>query len=136
MPSAYRVQVTDRFSAAHHLRGVEGPCARVHGHNWKVRVTVCAGGLDEAHMAVDFLPLRDGLRELLDRWEHRDLNRIPPFDEARNPTAESVALTIAERLSGALAGTLGAAGARIEEVVIWETDDLRVSYRPPVEGAP
>src|SRR5512141_1368611 len=40
MPGIFEVSVETNFSAAHALRGYQGDCARLHGHNWTVRVSV------------------------------------------------------------------------------------------------
>ncbi len=94
----HRASVSDCFAAAHTLRDTDGPCSRNHGHNWKVSVVVEAAELDSQGMVIDFIALRRLLRGILDGYEHRDLNQIPPFDGTRNPTAENIALTIAEQL--------------------------------------
>ncbi len=120
----HRAQVSDLFAAAHTLRGTGGPCARNHGHNWRVTVVVEADELDEHGMVVDFLALKAGLRRILDRYEHRDLNEIEPFDAALNPTAENVARTIAQALceQEELPG-------RLVEVHLAEAEGMEVSVR-------
>ena len=42
----YRLKVTDSFSSAHQLRGYQGECEELHGHNWKVEVEVEGEKLD------------------------------------------------------------------------------------------
>ncbi len=125
----HRIEVRDVFSAAHHLRGVEGPCARNHGHNWRIRVAVEAEALDSNGMVVDILALASRLRTILDQWEHRDLNEIPPFDAERNPTAENVALTIAEALRDDLPRPAGDAPLRLVEVRVGEIDSATAVCR-------
>ena len=60
------------------------------------------------------------------RLHDRDLNSVPPFD-VRNPSAENVALWVAEeiRRAGVLAG-----GVRLEEVTVWEGPRNSVTFRP------
>ena len=36
----YEVSVDDNFAAAHNLRNYKGKCENLHGHNYKVRVTL------------------------------------------------------------------------------------------------
>ena len=54
----YHVSIQTHFSAAHHLRNYNGHCENLHGHNWKVEVTVSSEQLDEAGMALDFTILK------------------------------------------------------------------------------
>jgi 6-pyruvoyltetrahydropterin/6-carboxytetrahydropterin synthase len=81
--------------------------------------------LDERGMVIDFLVLQAALRQVLDRYEHQDLNRIPPFDAEVNPSAENVARLIAEQLLQLLAGKV----ARLVEVQLAETDAMSVTCR-------
>lgn len=124
MTFKYRAQVTDGFAAAHSLRGSAGLCARNHGHNWGVTVVVEADALDDRGMVVDFLDLQTELRQILDRYEHQDLNEIPPFDRERNPTAENVAREIAMLLAPKIGPQ-----ARLVEVQLSETSNMTVVCR-------
>ena len=36
----YEITVTSHFSGAHRLRYLHGKCEELHGHNWKVEVSV------------------------------------------------------------------------------------------------
>ena len=40
MDGVYALTVRTSFAAAHRLREYEGNCERLHGHNWRVEVTV------------------------------------------------------------------------------------------------
>jgi 6-pyruvoyltetrahydropterin/6-carboxytetrahydropterin synthase len=82
------------FAAAHHLVGLPAghKCARVHGHNYIVRVQLHAETLDETGFVTDYANL-SFLGELLTkRWDHRDLNEVLPD---LNPTAEHLAAYLA-----------------------------------------
>ena len=46
----YRIRVIDGFSAAHQLKGYEGRCEGLHGHNWKVEAEVEGDNLDDVGM--------------------------------------------------------------------------------------
>ena len=81
--------------------------------------------LDERGMVIDFLVLQAALRQVLDRYEHQDLNALPPFNSEVNPSAENVARLIAEQLMELLAGK----AARLVEVQLAETDTMVVSCR-------
>ena len=68
------------FSAAHFIIGHK-KCEHLHGHNWRVGVTV-EGKPDERGLVVDFLELKQLLRQLCDGYDHRLL--LP----AKNPAVE------------------------------------------------
>jgi 6-pyruvoyltetrahydropterin/6-carboxytetrahydropterin synthase len=87
----YTVTVETEFSAAHIIRGYNGPCSRPHGHNWKVTVEAKTDVLDNLGMSVDFYILQKKIDEIVSQFDHRDLNTTPPFDQALNPTSENIA---------------------------------------------
>ena len=70
----YTLQTSDCFDSAHFLKGYEGKCSNIHGHRWKVEVTVAAASLEEKGstrgMVVDFKTLKDDLSELCDYFDH------------------------------------------------------------------
>jgi 6-pyruvoyltetrahydropterin/6-carboxytetrahydropterin synthase len=104
-------------------------CARMHGHNWRVRVTVQvdADRLDAHGMGVDFRVLEQMTREAVQDFEHRYLNELAPFAE-RSPSAEAIARVVADRVATRLRGH--PSGARLHEVELWELPQYRVVYRP------
>jgi 6-pyruvoyltetrahydropterin/6-carboxytetrahydropterin synthase len=124
----YRLSVEGEFSSAHSLRDYSGKCAKVHGHNWKVRLIVCTDKLDERGMAVDFGNLKALLDEVITPFDHVDLNRVAPFDSL-NPTAENLARVIFEKVE-----TKMPAGSEVDKVQVWEYEKNRVEYsrRPAI----
>ena len=128
MPPHFLLSAEATFSAAHTLPGVE-MCDRMHGHNWRFRVTVrvTPGDLDAAGMGVDFRELERTAREIADTFEHRYLNDLPAFQNAP-PSAERIVRVIADRAAERLAGV--APAARVAEVELWEMPQYRVVYRP------
>lgn len=60
------------FAAAHFITFNKNICERIHGHNYRVRVTV-EGPLDENAYVVDFIALRDGLKKILVELDHHVL---------------------------------------------------------------
>lgn len=60
------------FSAGHFITFAGGTCERLHGHNYRVTAEV-AGPLDENHYVVDFIALRDLLREIVLELDHHML---------------------------------------------------------------
>jgi len=116
----YTIGVRGHFDAAHLLRGYEGKCAQLHGHRWEVEAVCCAETLDGTGMALDFSVLRRALAEVLETFDHRQLNDIPPFDTL-NPTAENLARVVFERLAGL-------PGPALREVKVWESPDCWASF--------
>ena len=61
----FEVSVEQSFAAGHALRNYKGACENVHGHNFKVRVTLEGGGLDSTGLLVDFLDVKQSMRPRL-----------------------------------------------------------------------
>jgi 6-pyruvoyltetrahydropterin/6-carboxytetrahydropterin synthase len=116
------------FSAAHTLPGID-MCERMHGHNWRIRLTVRVddGALDQVGMGVDFRVVERIAREVVADFEHRYLNDLEPFRH-RLPTAEHIAQLVATRAAEKLQAA--ATAARVAEVELWETPEYRLVYRP------
>jgi 6-pyruvoyltetrahydropterin/6-carboxytetrahydropterin synthase len=75
MPEQYHVRVTKDylvFSAAHFITFAGNVCERLHGHNYTVAAEV-HGPLDENQYVVDFVALREILREIVAELDHHVL---------------------------------------------------------------
>lgn len=123
MAVKYTLKVVSDFASAHTLRDYPGACARMHGHNWKVEAEVEASQLNAVGMAIDFKAIRQQVRELTDRLDHRYLNEIEPFDKI-NPTAENIAAFIFNGLSTALNDD----HIRVKAITLWETERACVRF--------
>lgn len=112
-----RLDVEFYFAAAHRLPRYEGPCFRMHGHNYKFFVAL-EGEVDpRSGMIADFGEIKRIVQEqVLARVDHRTLN-----DVLENPTAENIARWIFEALEPHLAGLC--------EVRLYEIPDSCVTYR-------
>lgn len=117
MPPRMQVEVDFRFSAAHALPLYDGPCKRMHGHNYKLRV-ICAAALDpKSGIALDFGDVQKVVaREVMPKCDHQVLN-----DFLENPTAENVILWMWEVLKKPLPGLI--------ELRLWEQDEYCMVYR-------
>ncbi len=111
------------FSASHQLSGYSGKCERLHGHNWRVRVTVASTTLDETGMVMDFHELDELMRSAIAPFEHRHLNDVSVF-RAENPTSENIARAVGETIGKALAGR----SVRLRHCDVFETDLSRARY--------
>jgi 6-pyruvoyltetrahydropterin/6-carboxytetrahydropterin synthase len=101
----------------------------MHGHNWRVRVTVrvAAERLDGHGMGVDFRDLERVTRDVVAEFEHRYLNELPVFT-AGAPSAEAIARVVSERVTQRLAGH--PSGAAVTQVELWEMPQYKVVYQP------
>lgn len=101
----------------------------MHGHNWRVRVTVRVDddALDPTSgMSVDFRDLERLTRSAVEDFEHQYLNELPTF-EHEAPSAEHVSRVVCRRVQRALGS---ADGALVDAVEVWELPEYRVVYRP------
>lgn len=121
----YELTVEATFSSAHNIRGYEGLCENLHGHNWKVEAAVASKALDTLGMVVDFKVLKTMLNDILDPLDHRYLNDVPPFDKL-NATAENIARHVFKELSKALKKKYRR--ARVTSVRVWESEKASAVY--------
>jgi 6-pyruvoyltetrahydropterin/6-carboxytetrahydropterin synthase len=114
-----RLDVEFTFAAAHRLPRYDGPCFRVHGHNYKFFVAL-EGEVDaRTGMIADFGEVKRIVQEqVLARVDHRNLN-----DVLENPTAENIARWLWEVLDPHVPG--------LAEVRLYEIPDSCVTYRGP-----
>jgi 6-pyruvoyltetrahydropterin/6-carboxytetrahydropterin synthase len=140
----YRVRMSLDYlvcSSAHFITYDGDVCEPLHGHNYRVTAEV-SGPLDGNHYVVDFIALRDTLKQIVDALDHRVLlptehRRIrvvagereveAKFEDRRwifpradcvllpvpNTTPELLALYIAGKLNDALAQRLGVRPASV-----------------------
>jgi 6-pyruvoyltetrahydropterin/6-carboxytetrahydropterin synthase len=118
----FRVTITKSFSAAHALK-IVGKCEDLHGHNFKVDVTVEGLKLNPEGILIDFRDLKRWTVEILDELDHKYLNDLPPFSGGC-ATSENVAQHIYTLIAKKMKGQ----SARIVEVTVWESDNSRVAY--------
>lgn len=121
----FEVTVEETFAAGHALRNYHGKCENVHGHNYRVQVTLEGTQLDGAGLLVDFVDVKRLMRAVIERLDHRYLNDVPPFDDL-NPSAENMAKYLYEEISKGI----GTDAVRVSAVKLWETDTASATYRP------
>ncbi len=123
----YEVAKEFIFSAAHQIRMHGGKCERPHGHNWRLRVHARASRLDAIGMVMDFADLQRIAAELCARFDHRNVNEVPPFTEL-NTTAENLARFFYQEANRMLAGTEGGR-VTVSKVEVWENEGSLAVYR-------
>ena len=100
------------FEAAHVLPHHDGKCSRLHGHSYRLDVTVRGPLQSEGPatgMVVDFDALSRIVRStVIDALDHRYLN-----DAIENPTCENVLVWIWRRLDAQV--------PELAELTLWET---------------
>ena len=104
---------------------VFGRCARRngHGHNYTVEVTVAGEVDDTTGMVLDLKDLKAVLEsEVLQRMDHKFLNKEMPVFATKIPTTENIAMEIWNLLAAKLPS------GRLHRIRVYETDDLYVDY--------
>ncbi len=123
----YEVSVDETFAAAHNLRNYKGKCENLHGHNYKVRVTLAGKELDSTGLLYDFVHLKQAIQGVIRSLDHKYLNELPPFD-VLNPSAENIARHIYDETARQLPPAPNGAG--IASITVWESDVTAATYRP------
>ena len=123
----FQVSVEETFSAGHALRGYRGKCENVHGHNYRVRVTLEGPRLDSIGLLCDFTQLKHVIREIIEGLDHQFINDLEPFRMV-NPSAENLAKYFYDEVTREMKEL--PAGARVKDIVVWETDTASARYRP------
>ncbi len=108
-----------RFESAHRLPKVpEGhKCARLHGHSFKIGVTIAGPVNPETGWLRDFGDVEELWKPLHDALDHRYLNEVPGLE---NPTSENLAKWIWDRLKPTL--------PELAQITVFETCDSRCEY--------
>ena len=101
-------------------RELFGERARQHGHNYRLELTVRGEPDPRTGMVIDLKRIQEVLeREIMQRFDHRDLNADTPFFEKDPPTPENLARVIFRLLAEALpAGLLHGVRLR-QEPDLW-----------------
>ncbi|MGB0953896.1 MAG: 6-pyruvoyl trahydropterin synthase family protein [Planctomycetota bacterium] len=131
------VRYQTEFSAAHRLmredwsatrnQEVFGPCARGHGHNYGLEVTIEGPVMEECGMVMNFNDLEAHVKtRLLDHVDHRDLDKDVPFLNGILSTAENLLKAFWNPLATGLPE-----GVRLHALSLRETRDFTCTYYGP-----
>ena len=90
-----------RFEAAHKLPNVPPghKCARLHGHSFKIKVTVEGVVGEKSGWVMDFADVKTAVSPILKQLDHYYLNEISGLE---NPTSENIARWIWDKLLASL----------------------------------
>jgi len=107
------------FDASHHLHCYEGKCKNLHGHTYRVTLTV-SGYLNDLGLVIDFSELKAIWKSKIEIYlDHQYLNETLPN---MNTTAENIVVWLYEQWQKALeARVRDQSDLRIESVRLYET---------------
>jgi len=119
----YKLNVISDFSAAHHLQDYDGKCRNLHGHNWKVRVSVLCEKTDKIGLTIDYGIVKKYLKQIMEKLDHSYLNELK-FFAGINPTSENIAKFIFTEMKAKITNET----CRVAEVEIWESERTSMIY--------
>ena len=102
------------FAASHFLTQYHGKCEHMHGHNYKLIVTI-EGEIKSDGMILDFKKIKEIVEEkILEKLDHTHLN-----DLIENPSAENIVVWIWGNLKDSIP---------LKRLTLYETDDYFCQY--------
>ena len=135
------------FEAGHTLDQHKGKCRNLHGHNYKVFVTMQAKELDDMEMVRDFYDLNVFAKPMFDEFDHsfmfnknckdkfeKDIYKVLKKHERKikelpfRSTAENMAKYFATRLASEMEASTPR--VKISKVVVYETPTSFATYIP------
>lgn len=119
----FEIEIRRTFAAAHQLKGYDGDCRNLHGHNYSVVVTVHASELNNVGIALDFKKLKKCLDEVIEVYDHHNLSELPEFADI-NPTSEILARSIYRQMSA----KLNTDEVKVNRVKVGESENSDVVY--------
>lgn len=143
-----RVTKHIEFETAHLLPGYDGGCGNLHGHSYKLEVTVQGPQNDGWGMVIDFKKLKKCMEEIVPDHRYiynakesseieKDLVEVlkkhdikfqgMPFDT----TAENMVKYFAEMIEQSLQNNYGYPGVKVVEAKLWETSNSYATYIAP-----
>ncbi len=115
--------VYTHFSGAHQLRSLGGRCEELHGHNWKIEVSVVSDRLTKQGIVIDFGILKEKLAKIVSTLDHTYLNDLPCF-AGKEPSSENIARYIFDQLKPELKPF----PVKLKRVTAWESDTANATY--------
>ena len=119
----FELEIRRSIASAHRLRGYDGACCNLHGHNYQITAVLRAKELDAIGIGVDFKKLKSELDALLAGYDHAFLNDHPDFAEL-NPTSENIAMVLYRKL----AANMNDGNVKVQAVKVAESDSSCATY--------
>lgn len=134
-----KIRITKQFSfeTGHALYGYDGKCRNVHGHSYKLGVTVIGNPITDTTnvkygMVIDFGDLKRIVKsEIVDKFDHATVfNKNTPHVELAEelksrghhvilvdyqPTSENMVIDFAEKIKNQLPGHIGLHSLKLQE---------------------
>ncbi len=124
MPGIYEIYVKDHFAAAHALKGYDGDCSNMHGHNWIVETYIQCTKLNKLGIGVDFMDAKNVIKDVLSKFDHTTLNEVSEFSSI-NPTSENLSRFLYTELSQ----RLNTEYITVSKVMVFESPGCGSSYQ-------
>ncbi len=124
MPGVYEIYVKDHFAAAHVLKGYDGNCSNMHGHNWMVEAYIRCTRLNKLGFGLDFMDVKAVITDILAKLDHTTLNDVAEFSHT-NPTSENIAKFLYMEMSR----RLNTEYIKVSKVMVMESPGCGSSYQ-------
>ena len=143
-----RVTKHIEFETAHLLPGYDGGCGNLHGHSYKLEVTVEGPQKAGWGMVIDFKKLKKAMEEIVP--DHMYIYNGNDFSEVErdivevlqkhdlkyqgyyfDTTAENMVTYFAEAIEASLRNNYGYPDVKVVEAKLWETRDSYATYKRP-----
>ncbi|MCK4766821.1 MAG: 6-carboxytetrahydropterin synthase QueD [Desulfobacula sp.] len=124
MPGIYEIYVKDHFAAAHALKGYDGDCSNMHGHNWIIEAYIQCTKLNKLGIGIDFRDVKAIVKDVLSKLDHTFLNEVEVFSNM-NPTSEN----LSKFLFAELSRRLNTDHINVSKVMVFESPGCGSSYQ-------
>lgn len=137
----YVLKTEHEFDAAHFLKGYDGKCSNIHGHRWKVVVSVGSETLQTEGnvrgMVVDFSELKSDVKAMVDFFDHKLIiednslksGTLKALNEEEFAIISLPIRPTAENFSKYFYDQMKEKGYQVVEVVVYETPKNCATYR-------
>jgi 6-pyruvoyltetrahydropterin/6-carboxytetrahydropterin synthase len=119
----YEITVYSHFSGAHRLRHLRSRCENLHGHNWRIEVSVVSNRLNQEGIVLDFGILKEKVEKTLKTLDHTYLNDLPSFSK-KEPSSENISKYLFDKLKA----ELKSCPVKLKRVTAWESDTASATY--------
>ncbi|OHD27734.1 MAG: 6-carboxytetrahydropterin synthase QueD [Spirochaetes bacterium RIFOXYB1_FULL_32_8] len=107
------------FDSAHKLENYDGKCANLHGHTYKLLITL-SGTIKEDGIIIDFVKLKQIVNDvIIESLDHKYLNDI-----IKQPTAENLVVWIWNKLIP----EFNSDKVKLHSIQLYETPTSSVTY--------